>query len=86
MVSFRRLLFYSKNIYQIGQIMDFHNRTLDTMEKQINLLHVQVEGLKNEFADMAKHEAKLLLSTSLAHPPCNPEPKPRKPCSKNLRI
>lgn len=48
--------------------MDFHNRTLDTMEKQINLLHVQVEGLKNEFADMAKHEAKLLLSTSLAHP------------------
>ncbi|EDV30229.1 uncharacterized protein Dana_GF23053 [Drosophila ananassae] len=70
----------------IGQIMDFHNRTLDTMEKQINLLNVQIEGLKKEFAEMAKREAKLLLAASLPHVPCIPEPKPRKPCPKNLRI
>ncbi|KAH8276136.1 hypothetical protein KR026_001327 [Drosophila bipectinata] len=64
----------------IGKIMDFHNRTLDTMEKQINLLHVQIVGLKTEFADISKREEKLLLAALL------PKPKTRKPCSKYLRL
>ncbi|KAH8336508.1 hypothetical protein KR074_004692 [Drosophila pseudoananassae] len=64
----------------IGQIVDFHNRTLDTMEKQINLLQTQIEVLKTEFAGVAKREEKLLLAAFL------PKPKTRKPCSKNLRL